>query len=89
MLLKEDGQFALILPAEAEQEIRELAERHGLHLTRVTRVYSKETKPARRVLMAFSRQPLTGTPIEDTLVLENEIGGRSAAYSELCKEFYL
>jgi hypothetical protein len=29
------------------------------------------------------------TIVEDTLVLEDEKGGRSAAYSELCKEFYL
>ena len=26
---------------------------------------------------------------EDTLVLEDEKGGRSAAYSKLCQEFYL
>ena len=90
-LLKEDGQLAVILPAEAEAEVRQLAAAEGLHLTRVTRVYSKESKPVRRVLMAFSRD--TGTPgyryTEDVLVLEDEKGGRSAAYSELCKEFYL
>ena len=85
------GQLALILPAEAETEIRELAARYGLSCTRVTRVYSKENKPARRVLIAFSRQPsaVSRQPSEDYLVLEDEKGGRSAAYSELCKEFYL
>ena len=90
-LLKENGQLALILPAEVEAEVRQLAATEGLYLTRVTRVYSKESKPVRRVLMAFSRD--TGTPgyryTEDVLVLEDEKGGRSAAYSELCKEFYL
>ena len=88
-LLKPEGQLALILPAEAELEIRSLAEQTGLTLTHVTRVYSKESKPARRVLLAFSRWPLAVSPIESSLVLENETGGRSAAYSELCKEFYL
>ncbi len=91
-LLAADGQLAIILPAEAEQEIRQTAERYSLYCTHVTRVYSKETKPARRVLMAFeitrSRDHVV-TPKTDTLVLENEKGGRSAAYSELCKEFYL
>ena len=91
-LLKDHGQLALILPAEAETEIRQLAAWHGLFPTHVTRVYSKESKPARRVLMAFvimgSRDHEIKT-VEDTLVLENETGGRSAAYSELCKEFYL
>lgn len=90
-LLKEDGQLALILPADAETEVRGLAAAERLSLTHVTRVYSKEGKPAKRVLLAFSRD--SGIPdyryTEDTLVLENEKGGRSAAYSELCKEFYL
>ena len=88
-LLKENGQLALILPAESESEIRSLAASHNLFLTHITRVYSKESKPARRVLLAFSHSPLAISLIEDSLVLEDEKGGRSAAYSELCKEFYL
>ena len=93
-LLKADGQLALILPAEAEKEVRELAERYSLYCTRVTRVYSKESKPVRRVMMSFLRY--TGITeyrdtdtIKDVLVLEDEKGGRSAAYSELTKDFYL
>ena len=89
-LLKEGGQLALILPAEAETEIRQLAAQHSLYCTRVTRVYSKETKPARRVLMAFERTQNTEHRAQtDSLVLENEKGGRSAAYQELAKDFYL
>ena len=102
-LLAENGVFALILPAEAEEEIRTIASAAGLQLVRVTRVYSKESKPARRVLLAFCRQPSAlshqfsavnhqpsaVSPIEESLVLEDEIGGRSAAYSKLCEEFYL
>jgi tRNA1Val (adenine37-N6)-methyltransferase len=91
-LLAVHGRLALILPAEAEKEIRLLAERYSLYCARVTRVYCKESKPARRVLLLFgiTESPAHGiTTIEDSLVLENEIGGRSAAYSELCKEFYL
>ena len=91
-LLKEEGRLALILPAEAEKEVRGLAAAARLSLTHITRVYSKESKPARRVLMAFeitrSRDHVV-TAVEDTLVLEDEIGGRSAAYSKLCQEFYL
>ncbi len=90
-LLKENGQLALILPAEAETEILQIAAQHALSCTRITRVYSKETKPARRVMMVFSRDNgITGYRYtEDKLVLEDEKGGRSAAYSELCREFYL
>ena len=90
-LLTEDGQLALILPAEAENEIRQLAGAEGFFLTRVTRVYSKESKPARRVLMAFSRDNgiTEHRYTEDTLVLEDEKGGRSLPYQTLCRDFYL
>ena len=88
-LLKEDGQLALILPADAEAEVRGLAAAERLSLTHVTRVYSKEGKPAKRVLLALSHQLSVISPIEDTLVLEDEKGGRSAAYSNLTRDFYL
>ena len=91
-LLTEKGLLALVLPAEAEQEVRGLAAAELLSLTRVTRVYSKESKPARRVLLGFEKSISRDTDIsitEDSLVLENEIGGRSAAYQELTKDFYL
>jgi len=88
-LLNPHGQLALILPAEAEEEIRTLAATHCLYCSRVTRVFSKQSKPARRVLLAFSRSPLSLSPTEDALVLEDEKGGRSAAYQELTKDFYL
>ena len=91
-LLTEKGLLALVLPAEAEQEVRGLAAAELLSLTRVTRVYSKESKPARRVLLGFEKSISRDIGIsitEDALVLENEIGGRSAAYQELTKDFYL
>ena len=88
-LLAENGILALILPAEAEEEMRAIASAAGLQLMRVTRVYSKESKPARRVLMAFTFHLSPFTFLEDRLILEDEKGGRSAAYSKLCEEFYL
>ena len=88
-LLAPDGQLALILPAEAEKEVRGLAAAEMLTLTHITRVFGKESKPAKRVLMSFQQSALSCQPIEDTLILENEIGGRSAAYQDLCKDFYL
>ena len=90
-LLQEGGRLALILPAEAENEIRQLAAAADLFLTHVTRVYSKENKKPKRVLLAFQLkiEDLRLKIEEDSLVLENEKGGRSAAYSELTKDFYL
>ena len=91
-LLKADGQLALILPAEAEKEVRQLAASENLFLTHITRVYSKESKPARRVLMAFRKctaDKIQWNITEDTLVLEDDKGGRSLSYQELTKDFYL
>ena len=91
-LLAPNGQLALILPAEAEKEVRGLAAAEMLTLTHVTRVFSKASKPARRVMLCFAKLEIGDCKLEieeDTLVLENEKGGRSAAYSELTKDFYL
>ncbi len=91
-LLKEDGQLALILPADAETEVRGLAAAEKLSLTHVTRVYSKEGKAPKRILLAFRNLTFDIghlTIIEDSLVLEDEKGGRSAAYSNLTRDFYL
>ena len=88
-LLKEDGQLALILPADAETAVRGLAAAERLSLTHVTRVYSKVGKAAKRVLLAFSHQLPVSSPLEDKLVLEDEKGGRSEAYRQLTKDFYL
>ena len=91
-LLQEGGRLALILPAEAENEMRQLAAAADLFLTHVTRVYSKENKKPKRVLLAFAKFKIQNSKFkffEDTLVLEDEKGGRSAAYSELTKDFYL
>ena len=91
-LLKEGGQLALILPADAEMTILQLAASYSLFCTHITRVYSKENKKPKRVLLAFEKLKIKNYELkisEDTLVLEDEKGGRSAAYSELCQEFYL
>ncbi len=90
-LLKEGGQLALILPAEAEAEVRQLAAAENLFLTHVTRVYSKENKKAKRVLLTFQLKigDFRFDILEDSLVLEDENGGRSEAYRQLTKDFYL
>ena len=90
-LLTEGGQLALILPAEAENEVRQLAAAEDLFLTHVTRVFSKENKKPKRVLLAFQLkiEDLRFEILEDSLVLEDEKGGRSLPYQNLCRDFYL
>ena len=94
-LLAEGGQIAVIVPAEAETDLIALGEKMHLQLTRVTRVYSKEGKRCKRVIMTFCRAtPATGIRCSggaeaERLVLEDGKGGRSAAYQEMTKDFYL
>ena len=99
-LLHKEGRLCLILPAEAEEEVCALAAQEGFVLTRVTRVYSKVSKPARRVLLQFEKSQLSkfdlsnnraplGLRTINSLVLEDDQGGRSAAYREITKDFYL
>lgn len=87
-LLAPNGQLALILPAETEAEVIELATQHSLYCTRMTRVYGREGKPAKRILLLFGPEK-TNAPETDTLVLESADGGRSPQYSALAQEFYL
>ncbi len=86
-LLTSNGRMALILPAETEKEVLSIATSQGLHLTHITHVFSKATKPARRVLLCFAKNDCLLT--KDTLVLENDKGDRSEAYRQLTKDFYL
>ena len=87
-LLKDWGRLSIILPAEAESEVCTIADAHCLYLSRVTRVYTKECKPVRRVLLSWTKQA-DSIVREDRLVLENAEGGRSTQYQELAKDFYL
>ncbi|MBR0310476.1 MAG: methyltransferase [Paludibacteraceae bacterium] len=104
-LLAPDGILALIAPTEAEQVLQELAERNGLECTQCCYVHPKPDKPAKRVMMAWRtpepseyKQPpehaAAGTAAMHSaqtthLTLEDEQGGRSEAYQQLTKEFYL
>lgn len=87
-LLNEKGIFSIILPAETEQDICSLAQACGLNLVRIARVYSKESKPLRRVMLTWSKKPQT-LLTEETIVLEDATGGRSQQYQQLTKDFYL
>ena len=87
-LLADDGTLALILPAESENTVLNLAQTAGLSPIRLTRVYSKPGKPLKRVLVAFKKG--TGLNCETTdFFIESETSPRSEEYKELTKNFYL
>ncbi len=78
-LLAPDGVLALILPQEAQEDILTIAAKNGLHPWRLTHVLTSPKKPAKRVLMAFTKEVL---PLEeDELILRHD--------HPLFKDFYL
>lgn len=89
------SRLCLVLPAPALRSFLPLAAVHGLVPVRRTDVVTRPGKPPKRVLLEF-RFPafvasLSGTFTQQTdeLVLVAPDGSRSAAYSELCRDFYL
>lgn len=90
-LLSDNGQLALILPAEAEQDMLQYAAQQQLFPTRLTQVYSKpgRTNPV-RILASMVKSPATIVPIvTNSLYIESTYSSRSEEYVELTKDFYL
>lgn len=88
-LLSPCGTLALVLPADAEKEILALSRLHQLYCVRLCRVHTTAAKPAKRILIAFSRQVQSCPLTPETLCLSENGLPRSAAYSALTQAFYL
>jgi tRNA1Val (adenine37-N6)-methyltransferase len=88
-LLRDSGVLALILPIEAESEIRTLAEHYRLYPTHITHIHSKPNKPAKRLLIAFTRNKSSEEPLIRTFYIESESAPRSPEYQDLTRDFYL
>ena len=86
-LLGEGGAVSIVVPAEVERQAEEAAWMQGLCPRRRTRVFTKAGKPARRVLLSFSRRP--GPVDEDALYIHQPDGSYSDGYRRLTGEFYL
>ncbi|MCQ2325719.1 MAG: tRNA (adenosine(37)-N6)-methyltransferase TrmM, partial [Paludibacteraceae bacterium] len=78
-LLAPDGVLALILPQEAQGDILTIAAANGLHPWRLTHVRTSPNKPAKRVLIALTKE--VRDLEEDELLLSHD--------HPLFKDFYL
>ena len=79
--------FSVVLPTQAANGFIALAAVYGLNLLRETKVVTRPTKTCKRTLLEFT--PHNASFRTSTLVLLDERGNRSNAYSELCSDFYL
>ena len=80
------GRLSLILPSDAERALVRTAASFGLHPFRILRVRTTAEKAPARIVCEFSRTHTA--PSEEELILQNG-NARTAAYSELTREFYL
>ena len=88
-LLNDRGVLALILPIEAESEIRVLAELNELYPSYITHIHSKPNKPAKRLLIAFTHKKSSEETTIRTFYIESESAPRSQEYQDLTRDFYL
>ena len=97
-LLKPDGILAVIVPCEAEQELQTLAAAEGLQCIRRCYVHPKPGRPAKRAMIVWRKSSAMSadktdktetTKTTQSIVLEDAQGGRSEAYQQLTKDFYL
>lgn len=86
-LLSEVGLLCLIFPAEAERSVTEIAWEQQFHPSRRLRLFTKPGKPCRRILLAFSRLPVTCS--DETLCIESASGTYTPEYQSLMQDFYL
>uniref|UniRef100_UPI003FEF2CE0 tRNA1(Val) (adenine(37)-N6)-methyltransferase n=1 Tax=Alloprevotella sp. TaxID=1872471 RepID=UPI003FEF2CE0 len=91
LLIEKDNpnaSFSVIVPASATTKVCLLATLHNLHLTRRMDIVTRKGKPCKRTLLEF-KVKACATLTHDTIILYDNGNERSAAYQELCKEFYL
>ena len=88
-LLHPEGALALILPAESEADILTFAKEAGLSPTRLTHVYSKPGKAAKRLLVCFAKSTRSQACLQADFYIESETSPRSEEYAFLTRDFYL
>lgn len=86
-LLRPEGLFSLIVPAQGSAEFIQEATTAGFHLHRHTHFHTRKHKIAERSLLTLGLTP--GTPLRDNLLLYEEGDQKSAAYLGLTGDFYL
>jgi len=85
-LLTTTGKFCVILPSKEGAFFLQKVEQDGLFCNRITHVHTIIGKPAKRVLMEFSR--IDEELKENEIILRESDTTFSDAYKEITKDFY-
>lgn len=88
-LLSDGGTLSVIIPQGAQLRFHAICNRHGFSLLRATDVRTVIRKAPKRVMLHFVKsRSATAEVLRDEIVLMQD-GKRSAAYADLCRDFYL
>lgn len=88
VMLKKNGAFCLVLPADVFPSFRLKAAGFGLYPSAIHSIHHSAGSLAIRVLAQFNRQPRE-TVMETTLCIMEEDHRYTPAYLQLTKDFYL
>lgn len=86
-LLTDKGRLAMIFPVEFYDEVLKYAEEEGLCLNRECKVRNNIRRPVKRVMMEFALENAGFVEKQELVMFED--GVPSAAYLNLCRDFYL
>ncbi len=86
-LLAKQGNFAVIIPFENQEEFIKIAQKYQLYCNYLTQIKGHASAPVKRVLLQFSFENL---PIQkEELIIEIERHLYTKEYIDLTKDFYL
>jgi len=86
-LLNENGRLAVIIPSEGYDDFHAICISTGFNLKNKCNIYTKETKPAKRIMLEYSKINVIAN--HANLILADNNNKRSEAYSALTYDFYL
>ena len=87
-LLKDDGRFSVIIPADCRSRLESEARLRGFFISRLCSVQTTPKKAPKRYMIEFAKHPVNETDITNG-VLESSPQNRSDWYRELTQEFYI
>ncbi len=87
-LLKDEGRFCVVIPAESEEQFTSLAAQNDLHKNKICKVFGNPNVAFKRVLLEYSRTKKD--LISEELIIENEVRhDYTAEYLKLVKDYML
>ena len=87
-LLKDDGRFSVIIPADCRSRLESEARLRGFFVSRLCSIQTTPAKAPKRYMIELTKHPVNEIDITNG-ILESLPQIRSDWYRELTKEFYI